>query len=1310
MLVPFDRELPGATGFEDQAGDRYGPPAPNTSPGFFPTLGAAVRQDNIIGSTLSAIVPPDPLRVEDGYDTWSDIKGTKYERHSDKFLNVFNRPAADAVKAQIDMEERDRQTLHDAGFMGDVLSIGSAIGDPTIMLPGGAVVRAGKGGYSAVRSALNVGRGAAIQAGAQEAILQSTQETRPLAQSLMAIGGSAIIGSALGAGLSKLVGHAEFNRLSAQVERDLAEKGILPIDRNHADVSNIIQDARSVSAAAAPRDTIQDLSVAGRAAEAVQHATAWMRLNPMIRALDSPSAVYRSIMEGMMETPVYLKKNMEGRPSQQAVETFAKQWTQGAVGEALDITRTEWEALRKAGEKISYREFKEAIGRAMRRGDEGAVDLLTARPAEVSAGKIAKVWRDKVFDPLKEQAIKHGLLPEDVKVTTADSYFTRLYNRAMIDSRPSEFRKIVTDWVKEQTDKAIASLTRSRDERTARIQQTVSDLQLDGPARVARLAELQKALEDYRAGNAAHGDRDAEVNALRRKLAKAKGEGDTAAATQHEADLARVRDAGGQPYRDYLADVRNMRRRINLIRDNIAGKGEAVDRARLQQTDVEAQNVERLYRLKASLEKLEREIDRADPELHAEKLADLREQLLDVVERSEKAQDRIKALEDRAKGGDNAAGERAEKAKAAEGARQERIDRLGQRLDDLADIDPEAAITELRRLIESRITQSARTVEAGGKQIAELAAKIKAGPEDVKALKDRVADLESRRQKIQDDWHQRTQVEMGEGYVEDIADSITSQVTGREARAVPYNIVAAARGPLKERTFNIPDELIEPFLESDIEMVGRRYARVMAADTELAAKYGSPDLKEQVKLVQEDYRRLAQQTEASDLPQDKKEKQLRELAKREQADVRDLEAVRDVLRGQYKVHENASAWGRIVHGANQFNYMRAMGGAVLASLTDAARPMMVHGLMPFMKDGIAPLMKNLKAVKMSAEEARLAGTAGERQLMSRISEMADLTDPYSRHHPVERWMDAATHVFSRLNGLALWTDMMKGIAGTMTQNRLLRNVEGDLANLSKREREYLLFLGIDQDMAGRIGEQFKRHGQDLDGVKIAGTEQWDDVGARRAYRAAVAKDVDSIIVQPGVGDKPLFAYTPTGKALLQFKSFMLASHQRVLMRGLQESPYGFVNGLVSMTALGMLITWLKAAESNRLDKLSDNPGFWIAEGLDRSGIPALLFEVSNTVEKWGGPGLKTGAQALFPGTSQKGPASRYASRSDMATLLGPTADLGDTMVRVIRGLGDGDASEGDVNSIRRLLPFSTLPGIRSILEYGAMPPIRDAVR
>lgn len=1003
-LLPLDNEP--RTFDPAQPGIRIAPVGdqPLPSPGFAPTVGAAFRQSNEVASFLSSrdVSTADRYRIEEGFDLFKSLKDDGIEENEDAFLDVFNAQAYAARKAQVEMEAEDRHTLDAAGFWGDLWSFGAAVASPTMALPGGQIYRGVKGGYALGKSALSVGAAAAGAASVSEAALHATQQLRTPAESAFAIGGSALLGGLLGTGAAKFLNGMDRRVLSRKLD-DLARSDA-PDEQfaNEGEIADLF-GPQSAGAAIAPKDTVGDLTIAGRAAGAVGKASAMARLNPLVRLLDSPSAEARTLATGTMETPVYLRKNMEGSPSELAVETLVKEYSQGATARVMQAQDAQYKAFRKSGGKLNKTEFRQAVGKAMRRGDRSNVPEIA---------NVAADWRAKVFDPLKEQAIEAGMLPKDVKVDTAESYFSRLWNWRNIESNEAKFKAIVTKYI-------------------------------DG--------EISRA----------------EVGATDKFVSKA---------------------------------------------------------------------------------------DR-------------------------------------------------------------------------------------------------------------------------------------------------------EAYVSEIADEVYNRITGRMEGDLPRDIVPTRRGPLKDRTFHIPDHLVEDFIESDVELVGRRYARIMAAEVELAKKYGSPDMKEALKRVQDQYAELRKAIEPSDK---NAAKQLKALNDREKADMRDLKAVRDMLRGTYLAKENASVWARALGVANTLNYLRAMGGVMISSLTDVARPMMVHGLGRYMGQGIKPLVTNLKAVKMSVREARLAGAVAERILNTRMATWAEIADPYSVSSPFERFLENTSKNFSKLNGMVYWNDFMKSFAATMTQTRILESTTG-FAGINKREKAYLAFLGIDESMAQRISKQFDEFGMTEGGVHIAGTEDWTDLVARRAYRAAMNKDVDSIIVTKGIGDVPLFAHTPTGRAVLQFKSFALASHQRAFMRGLQEAPAGVISGMMMATTVGMLIYWLKSVESNRADDLSDNPGRWLAEGLDRSGMFSVMFEVNNTMEKAFGTGAYAALSSAFPDKDQSGKASRYAVRSTAATFAGPTGDFVDTLVKVVAGMKDGDLKESDVNAIRRLAPGGTLPGIRSILEYGVMPKAREAV-
>lgn len=541
-----------------------------------------------------------------------------------------------------------------------------------------------------------------------------------------------------------------------------------------------------------------------------------------------------------------------------------------------------------------------------------------------------------------------------------------------------------------------------------------------------------------------------------------------------------------------------------------------------------------------------------------------------------------------------------------------------------------------------------------------------------------------------------------------VANEVFDTMTGRAGQGVrPDFITIKARGPLKERTFDIHDlfkssngRAVEDYLEHDVEQVARRYTRIMGADVELARKFGSVDMAEQIGKIREDYKAL--RDGITD------EKQLAKLAAREKSDIGDLEAVRDMLRGTNPGSPTETNYSRIVRSVNHFNYLRSMGEVAIASLTETVRPAMVHGLMPYMET-LGQTLTNMKGIRASVKEAQIAGVVTERVLGTRLATLSEIIDPYASRGPVEAFLENMTNVASKWNGIRLLTDMQKSIASVMTQNRLLRGASM-FQEVAEKERAYLAYLGIDQSMAERIAKQFAEHGETIDKVRVANQEKWTDAVAARTYRAALSKDVDSIITTKGVADTPLFANTPTGRAMLQFKSFALASHQRVLLRGLQEDQSRFVGGIVAMTTIGMMATWLKAISGNRLEKdfsdIQNKPGWLIGEGLDKSGIFAIPMELANTFEKATSFNpIKSPIKAFDEAGSIS---QKNQNRNKFGSLLGPTIGLGDDILTIAglpKKMVDGEeVTKAEKSAAERLLPFNSYLGVRQMLRHVINPP------
>lgn len=985
--------------------------------------GAAFRRNNEIAALAASNSSWTLNDAEPDFNPWDKIKGTPDEANFARLATARNERMFNSIKSDIARETEDRKLLDSQPWWMGLVTEGTAgILSPTSLIPGGSFVKGAKGGIAVVKAGLEVGAANAVSAAVQEGALHSIEQTRTAGESATAVGASFFLGGLLGAGGQALLSKGEWQRGVAALEGDLnapARPGLTP--EAVLDAANSNGALRSVGAAANEPGDLAGNTIAGRAARLTAAATA--QLNPLLRALHSPSAAYREIMMNTVENPIYLSKNFEGVASQPAVETLMKEYN-GGLAKAIQSTNDAYLEHRKAGGQMDREEFREAVGRAMRRGDSDPDPVVT---------KTAQEWRQKVFEPLKKQAIDAGLLPKDVSVDTAQSYFTRMWNSRKISADEQGFKRMVEDHINAKMPQYMAIFDKETAERSAKLK--------------------DDALREYQ---------------------------------------------------------------------------------------------------------IERRIER-----------------------------------------------------------ESRFD------------NKDAA--------------------------------------------------------------------------RDIANEVFDTLSGRSGQGVrPDFITIKARGPLKERTFDIPDlfqasngRAVEDYLEHDVEHVGRRYTRIMGADVELARKFGSVDMAEQIMKVREDYNSL--RASVTD------EKKLLALKDRETADIKDLEEMRDTLRGTNPGASVTSNYARIVRMVNHFNYLRSMGEVAIASLTETVRPAMVHGLLPYMET-LGQTLTNLNGIKASVRDAQLAGVVTERVLGTRLATLSEIIDPYASRGPVEAFLENMTNIASRWNGIRLLTDMQKSIAAVITQNRILEG-SAKFAEAKATERAYLAYLGIDQGMAERIAKQFAEHGETVDKVRVANHEKWDDEVAARTYRAALSKDVDSIITTKGVADTPLFANTPTGRAMLQFKSFALASHQRVLLRGLQEGQARFVGGLIAMTTIGMMATWLKAVSGNRVEKdfadIANKPGWLIGEGLDKAGIFAVPMELANTFEKATGFNpIKTPMKAFDEGAAIS---QKNQNRSLIGSVVGPSAGLIDDTTQVMglpKKMIDGEAvTQGQKNAIERLIPFSSYPGIRQMIRY-----------
>ena len=540
-------------------------------------------------------------------------------------------------------------------------------------------------------------------------------------------------------------------------------------------------------------------------------------------------------------------------------------------------------------------------------------------------------------------------------------------------------------------------------------------------------------------------------------------------------------------------------------------------------------------------------------------------------------------------------------------------------------------------------------------------------------------------QKIIDRAEYKEGMDLAEQEYEDIARQIAQRIKGSPDGRLPYDWKIGEgssklngtpmRGPLRSRTFQIPDNMIDDFLDNDIEDLGRIYLRQIAPDIELKRAFGDVEMTDQIADIENWYSTAILKAKTSTAKA--------RLEKSRRSDIEDIAGMRDRIRGVYGMEDPDNIFHRIGRVSRNLNYMRLMGGVVASSVPDVARIFMAEGIVKTFTKGLIPLASNLKTFKVAAAEAKRYGVGVDALMRGRSQIISDVSDYTKGGTAFERAVQSGTDNFGRINLMDYWTAGVKQLHAVTMQTSV---IEGLLkGNIDKR----LSRLGIDDANAMNIARQLEKHAEKVDGVWLSNAKNWDVPELEQIWGAALRKESDRVIVVPGQ-EKPLFMSRPMGKTILQFRSFMFSSTQRMTIAALQGQDHNAVGGLLMLTSFGMMSYSFKQWDADR--EITDDPTALIIEGIDRSGSLGAIMEINNTFEK-----MSSNNFGLRPLLGVDRPAARFASRSIADGVMGPTFGQGiDLVARVANaGLGEDDWSESDTRALRRLIPGQNLTGLRN---------------
>lgn len=533
----------------------------------------------------------------------------------------------------------------------------------------------------------------------------------------------------------------------------------------------------------------------------------------------------------------------------------------------------------------------------------------------------------------------------------------------------------------------------------------------------------------------------------------------------------------------------------------------------------------------------------------------------------------------------------------------------------------------------------------------------------------------------------------------DLAHSVTRNIQGSERGTMDWEALGGWRpkdemptsGQLKERSLKLPDTLLEPYLNNNLDHLEHSYHRSLAPQVEMErAGLGKQDtgkgtLSGRMQDLKDDYARMIERAQS--------DTEKKSLYNHMEGDIKRLTAVQGRLYGIYGQPKDPSSFfiraGRLLRTEN---VSRLLGAATLAHFPDVANVMMRFGL-PQSFAAIGKILTSPEALSLTRSESKRMGAGLDMAMSAKASSMiGEFAD--TGQHLEQRIGQYISRKLTVLTGETPLITAMQQWASTLAQDQLVRTAQKSAAGKAVNSNilARMASAGIDRDMLARIAEQHQQFGAKVNGLHFGMSDKWADQEVARVFESAVIRDAHSVTLRPGVGDTPMFISTEWGKALRQFTTFAFAAQRSVidpLAQGLAHGDPRAALGLLTCLTMGTLSYVTKQMAADQPIEPFDSPRFAL-EVLDKSNLMAWTSDL------------------VFPALWMMGMKnlSRWSDRDPIETIGGPSAG---TVMSIYQhqlpakflasaGINDDQnkgISRADLHFMRRLMPGQNIWYLRN---------------
>lgn len=491
------------------------------------------------------------------------------------------------------------------------------------------------------------------------------------------------------------------------------------------------------------------------------------------------------------------------------------------------------------------------------------------------------------------------------------------------------------------------------------------------------------------------------------------------------------------------------------------------------------------------------------------------------------------------------------------------------------------------------------------------------------------------------------------------------------------------------------------FLDKDVEGLTRNYVNTVSRRSKLVKRFGEDFLDDDIKsrksevvqAISDDFKKL--KAKAIDDP-----KKFAALAKQEEKTLNDVFGLRDRLLGTYGYSMNPNSWAyRAQKQIKQYNMGTMLGDVTASSVPDLGKLIAEAGFTKFTTRGMKPLIKALvskdfrRYLAENFPEASRLSSGVEFVQGGRVAGISGVMDDFGKHTKFERLADNISQKAISATGIRHWNAALKQIASMIISENMIDAMKAlKKGKASTKQVSNLARSGISLEDAASILKHIEKHGVKQGEITIPNIAKWE--GPRAAslgelYASALRKDMDRVIVTPGIATTPLWM-SKNGLTLFgQFQSFGFSSMQKTFVPMVQDFDANTVQGLTFMIGLGTLVAAYKRAASGRP---MPDAATLIQEGVDRSGITGWLMDVNNRLEKISQG--KVGISGILNTNSE----SKYYGHGS-AAVLGPTSGQIDNLMSIASDVLSGRADQRTTHAVRKAMILQNMVGPRQAYDY-----------